>query len=99
MPPAVSVPLAIAFLAAFFQLAGAVDGAALGAGFFAGYLIYDSIHFLLHHHVPHSRLGRSLRERHMRHHSQDDTRGFGISAPYWDRVFRTAARRDEGERR
>ena len=29
----------------------------------------------------------------MRHHFQDDERGFGISAPYWDRVFGTIARR------
>jgi dihydroceramide fatty acyl 2-hydroxylase len=33
-----------------------------------------------------------LRERHMRHHFQDDTCGFGISAPYWDEVFRTSSR-------
>jgi sterol desaturase/sphingolipid hydroxylase (fatty acid hydroxylase superfamily) len=25
----------------------------------------------------------------MRHHVQDDERGFGVSAPYWDRVFGT----------
>jgi dihydroceramide fatty acyl 2-hydroxylase len=31
-----------------------------------------------------------LRERHMRHHFQDETRGFGISAPYWDEVFGTS---------
>ena len=29
----------------------------------------------------------------MRHHFQDDTRGFGVSAPYWDYVFGTASRR------
>ena len=28
----------------------------------------------------------------MRHHFQDDERGFGVSAPYWDRVFRTHRR-------
>jgi hypothetical protein len=33
-----------------------------------------------------------LRERHMRHHFQDDTRGSGISAPYWDEVFKTSSR-------
>jgi sterol desaturase/sphingolipid hydroxylase (fatty acid hydroxylase superfamily) len=33
-----------------------------------------------------------LRERHMRHHFQDETRGFGISAPYWDDVFGTSTR-------
>ena len=28
----------------------------------------------------------------MRHHFQDDTSGFGISAPYWDEVFKTSSR-------
>ena len=58
-------------------------------GFLVGYLIYDEIHYALHHHVPKSRLGKRLRELHMRHHFQDDEKGFGISAPYWDVVFRT----------
>jgi sterol desaturase/sphingolipid hydroxylase (fatty acid hydroxylase superfamily) len=26
----------------------------------------------------------------MRHHFQDDTTGYGVSAPYWDHVFGTA---------
>ncbi len=34
-------------------------------------------------------LDRKLRELHMRHHFQDDTTGFGVSAPWWDVVFRT----------
>ena len=59
------------------------------SGFLAGYLIYDMIHYHVHHHRPRTRLGRLLRELHMRHHFQDDERGFGISAPYWDRVFGT----------
>ena len=50
------------------------------------------MHYYLHHFRPRGRLGRMLRERHMRHHFQDDTKGFGISAPYWDEVFRTSPR-------
>ena len=42
---------------------------------------------------PRGPLGRMLRELHMRHHFQDETRGFGISAPYWDAIFRTLPRR------
>ena len=64
----------------------------IGAGFFAGYLVYDMTHYYLHHFRPRGWIGRMLRERHMRHHFQDDTRGFGISAPYWDEVFRTSSR-------
>jgi len=59
------------------------------AAFLAGYLAYDMIHYALHHHTPRTRAGKWLRELHMRHHFQDDERGFGISAPYWDRVFGT----------
>ena len=46
-------------------------------------------HYALHHHKPKTRVGRRLRELHMRHHFQDDTTGFGISAPYWDKFFGT----------
>ena len=89
MPPAASVPLALIFYALFWLVLGADRAFAFGAGFLAGYLAYDMIHYHLHHHSPRTRLGKWLRELHMRHHFQDDERGFGISAPYWDRVFGT----------
>jgi len=54
-------------------------------------LAYDMLHYHVHHHTPRTPLGHKLRELHMRHHFQDDERGFGISAPYWDRVFGTAS--------
>ena len=97
MPPAASVPLALFFYALFWVVLGADRAFAFGAGFLAGYLAYDMIHFALHHHMPKSHLGRKLRELHMRHHFQDDETGFGISAPYWDRVFGTYSRRRSGE--
>ncbi len=92
MPPAVSVPLAAAVFGALYAVFGARYAPAICAGFFVGYLAYDMTHYYLHHFLPHGRLGRMLRERHMRHHFQDDTRGFGISAPYWDEVFGTSSR-------
>jgi dihydroceramide fatty acyl 2-hydroxylase len=92
MPPAVSVPLAALVLGLLYLIFGSRYAPAIGAGFFAGYLVYDMTHYYLHHFRPHGALGRMLRERHMRHHFQDDTRGFGISAPYWDEVFGTSSR-------
>jgi sterol desaturase/sphingolipid hydroxylase (fatty acid hydroxylase superfamily) len=89
MPPAASIPLAVVVVGAIWAVAGPVHAPAVAAGFLAGYLIYDEMHYALHHHTPRSRLGRWLRELHMRHHFQDDDKGFGISAPYWDFVFRT----------
>ena len=96
MPPAASIPLAAAFLGLFWAMLGLPVAFAFGAGFLAGYVFYDELHYHLHHHQPRTALGRRLRELHMRHHFQDDTRGFGISAPYWDWVFRTVPRRRAG---
>jgi dihydroceramide fatty acyl 2-hydroxylase len=92
MPPAVSIPLGALVFGALYLLFGRRYTPGIGAGFFAGYLAYDMLHYYVHHFRPRSRLGRALRERHMRHHFQDETRGFGISAPYWDEVFGTSPR-------
>ena len=93
MPPSVSVPLASLFVLGFYAVLGTPTFLPFGAGFLAGYLFYDMLHYHLHHHRPTTAAGRWLRELHMRHHFQDHERGYGISAPYWDHVFRTALRR------
>jgi sterol desaturase/sphingolipid hydroxylase (fatty acid hydroxylase superfamily) len=98
MPPAVSIPLGAAVFGLLYLAFGPDYAPGLGAGFFAGYLAYDMLHYYVHHFTPRGRLGRMLRERHMRHHFQDETKGFGISAPYWDEVFRTSSRVRRGER-
>ena len=89
MPPSVSVPLSSLFCLGFYAVLGSPWWLPFAAGFLAGYLIYDMTHYHLHHHMPKTAAGRKLRELHMRHHFQDDTKGYGISAPYWDKAFRT----------
>ncbi|MGO9974099.1 MAG: sterol desaturase family protein [Solirubrobacteraceae bacterium] len=91
MPPSVSVPLASIFIVGFYLVLGSPDFFIFGASFLAGYLVYDMTHYYVHHFKPRTALGRKLRELHMRHHFQDDTTSYGISAPYWDTVFGTAA--------
>ena len=93
MPPSVSIPLASAFCALFVLVLGTPAAWSFGAGFLAGYLAYDMTHYHVHHHAPRSRLGKLVRELHMRHHFQDHTRGFGVSAPFWDYLFGTPLRR------
>ena len=96
MPPAASIPLAVVVIGALFLIFGSTHAPAVAAGFLFGYIVYDEMHYALHHHNPTTRLGKRLRELHMRHHFQDDEKGFGISAPYWDVVFRTfSSRREE----
>jgi dihydroceramide fatty acyl 2-hydroxylase len=60
------------------------------AGFTAGYLAYDMVHYHVHHREPTTRFGRLLRRVHMLHHFRDHDRGFGVRAPWWDYVFGTS---------
>ena len=76
MPPAVSRAAGAAvFVVAFVRgLRDAAGAGRLGAGFFAGYLAYDMLHYACTTTAsPRTALERTLRELHMRHHFQDDT--------------------------
>jgi dihydroceramide fatty acyl 2-hydroxylase len=92
MPPGASIPLAALFFGLFWLIFGLPTALPLFAGFLVGYLMYDYTHYYLHHVVPKSKLGKRLREQHMRHHFQDHRYGFGVSSPLWDAVFRTLPR-------
>ena len=93
MPPSVSIPLALGFWALFVLVLGTPWAHVFASGFLAGYLAYDLTHYHVHHHRPRTGVGKLIRELHMRHHFQDDTKGFGVSAPFWDYVFGTPQRR------
>jgi sterol desaturase/sphingolipid hydroxylase (fatty acid hydroxylase superfamily) len=93
MPPALSIPLAALFVWVFYLVLGSPAFYLFGAGFLAGYLFYDMLHYHVHHHRPKTALGRRLRELHMRHHFQDHDAGYGVSAPFWDHVFGTAPKK------
>jgi sterol desaturase/sphingolipid hydroxylase (fatty acid hydroxylase superfamily) len=92
MPPAVSLPLGALMFGIFLLILGTPAAFMFTASFLAAYLIYDELHYYLHHGRPTTWVGRKFRELHMRHHFQDDHVGYGISAPWWDTVFRTKYR-------
>jgi dihydroceramide fatty acyl 2-hydroxylase len=89
MPPLMSVPIMLLALAGLRAVFGPDLVLPALAGLLAGYVAYDMLHYHLHHGRPATRLGRELRRRHMLHHFHDDTRGFGISAPWWDDILGT----------
>jgi dihydroceramide fatty acyl 2-hydroxylase len=63
----------------------------LFAGMGVGYVAYDCLHYLVHHHgskLPGTAL-QTLRRRHAQHHYKDGDKGFGISSPLFDVVFGT----------
>jgi sterol desaturase/sphingolipid hydroxylase (fatty acid hydroxylase superfamily) len=89
MPPIVSGPLALAFYALFVAAAGPALGGALYAGFLAGYVAYDTIHYLVHTRPARARWFAALQRNHMRHHFEPYDHRFGVSSTLWDHVFRT----------
>ncbi len=97
MPPALSIPLGLVFFGLFVLLFGTPAAYPLYGGLLIGYLTYDYMHYHLHHHTPKTKLGKRLREQHMRHHFQDHRYGYGVSSPVWDGVFRTMPRRRRAE--
>jgi 4-hydroxysphinganine ceramide fatty acyl 2-hydroxylase len=88
MPPAVSVPLAIVFYGLFLLIFGHT-APAIWAGFAAGYVCYDTIHYAIHHFPMKAGILNRLKQHHLRHHFHDDHSGYGVSSPFWDYVFRT----------
>ena len=88
MPPPFSLPLGALFIVLYYNLFG-VYGFALTAGLFTGYVVYDTVHYATHHLPMKSRLGKFLKQYHMKHHYTDSDRSFGVSSPLWDFVFRT----------
>ena len=96
MPPVVSIPLAFFFYGLFLVLFGRLTPPVF-AGLLAGYLFYDSLHYATHHFPMRHGVWLWLKRHHLRHHYQDDHRGYGVSSPLWDLVFRTHPRRDEVE--
>ena len=90
MPPSVSVPLALLVFLLFRVLIGPDWSLPFFAGFLVGYLIYDMTHYHIHHHRADNKLSLLVRRYHYRHHFQQSNRGFGVTSPLWDRVFRTS---------
>ncbi|HEY4276706.1 MAG TPA: sterol desaturase family protein [Conexibacter sp.] len=102
MPPSVSVPLAALFLLLFAVVLGTPQAYAASAGFWAGYLAYDMLHYYMHHlpggRKPTAWVPRKLHELHMRHHFKEHDKGYGVSAPFWDHVFGTATQGSQRNR-
>jgi len=89
MPPAVSLPLATIFYFVFLFIFGSTLTPSLFAGFLTGYLIYDIMHYALHHFGFRNKILLRLKQHHMKHHYSEPGEGFGVSSPLWDYVFGT----------
>ena len=91
MPPIVSVPVAAVLFLVLHLLIGAA-ASPLFAGAALGYLAYDLLHYASHARALRGRIARYLRQHHLTHHYRMPETRFGVSSPFWDRVFGTLGR-------
>jgi sterol desaturase/sphingolipid hydroxylase (fatty acid hydroxylase superfamily) len=88
MPPSASIPLAVGFyflFSLFFSNKSYLY--ALFPGFVLGYLIYDILHYAMHHHNFKSKIMMKVKQHHMLHHYDDSSKGYGVSSVLWDKIF------------
>jgi sterol desaturase/sphingolipid hydroxylase (fatty acid hydroxylase superfamily) len=94
MPPALSVPMSFVFFGAAYLIFVPILGLAhwlnpVFAGLVGGYLIYDLMHYSIHHSSVKSGWWYEFRKHHLRHHGACDFLRFGVTTTFWDRVFGT----------
>jgi sterol desaturase/sphingolipid hydroxylase (fatty acid hydroxylase superfamily) len=93
MPPTASVPLSILFyflFSLFFE--NSLKLYSFYSGFIMGYLIYDMMHYAIHHHNFKNPVLKKIKQHHMLHHYSDPTKGYGVSSALWDIIFQSGFR-------
>ncbi|MEL6866768.1 MAG: sterol desaturase family protein [Bacteroidota bacterium] len=86
MPPILSIPLAFFF---YYLYGRFIPGDLLYpvfSGLVSGYLIYDMIHYAIHHVNFSGRWWMALKTHHLKHHFKDPDKGFGVTSTFWDIV-------------
>ncbi len=94
MPPAVSIPMGLAFYGLFYLVLNVILGlphwvAPMFSAVLLGYLAYDITHYATHHFRMRSGYLKFLKRYHMAHHFRDWNAAFGVTSPVWDKVFKT----------
>jgi sterol desaturase/sphingolipid hydroxylase (fatty acid hydroxylase superfamily) len=92
MPPVASILLASAFFAVYRIVMG-YYGLPFTAGFLAGYAAYLCVHYSVHAFRPPRNMLKVLWTHHAIHHFQQPDAAFGVSSPFWDRIFGTMPKR------
>jgi sterol desaturase/sphingolipid hydroxylase (fatty acid hydroxylase superfamily) len=89
LPPSVSIPLATGFYFLFNAILPANYVFGFFPGFILGYLFYDISHYAIHHFNFKGNIWKKIKQHHMLHHYQDPDKGYGVSSPLWDKIFRS----------
>lgn len=97
MPLGASIPLALLIGGGLYFVGAPGMTVPYFCGIVTGYLVYDFLHYSVHHHKPRTAWGKALRAHHMAHHFADPSHNFGISYRWLDRLLGTLRRRQTAE--
>jgi len=89
MPPSASIPMALALYFLFDAILPSTYIYAFFPGFLLGYLVYDMTHYAIHHFNFKGGFWKKIKQHHMLHHYADASKGYGVSSPLWDKIFRS----------
>jgi 4-hydroxysphinganine ceramide fatty acyl 2-hydroxylase len=89
LPPSVSIPLATGFYFLFNAILPLHYVYGFFPAFILGYLFYDISHYAIHHFNFKGSIWKKIKQHHMLHHYQDPDKGYGVSSPFWDKIFRS----------
>lgn len=94
-PPVPAMPFAFVIWLIGTSLLPLATAQCVLSGVALGYVIYDLIHYYLHHGVPSTNYFRDLKNYHVKHHYVYHELGFGISSKLWDYPFGTLIPTDD----
>lgn len=89
MPPSASIPLATLFYFLFSLFLEKQFLFSFFPGFLLGYLVYDMMHYAMHHHNFKHPVLKKIKQHHMLHHYQDASKGYGVSSSLWDVILKS----------
>ncbi|KAI9202811.1 uncharacterized protein BJ171DRAFT_512113 [Polychytrium aggregatum] len=89
MPPALGLALSLPIWYLYHVVLTPYIGAGAIAGSYTGFVLYDMMHYYLHHGKPYGDYLKEMKSYHLDHHYKNAHLGFGISSKLWDIVFNT----------
>lgn len=88
-PPVPAMPFAFVIWFLVTSLLPVATAQCVLSGIALGYVMYDLIHYYLHHGSPATNYFKDLKNYHVKHHYVYHELGFGISSKLWDYPFGT----------
>ncbi|GAB2220335.1 hypothetical protein Droror1_Dr00007980 [Drosera rotundifolia] len=89
VPPHITTALVILIWGVVRLVTPASATPAFMGGSLFGYWVYDLVHYYLHTGKTYNAVTQQLKKHHLVHHYKDESKGYGVTSLFWDRVFGT----------